>query len=155
MTDPSDLYLCTMIYFLHYPNFCLVLSIILIFTFFMFPFFTLSHHSRLVTPCSAFEHFCSFDFKLYDEIMPLLTGILLLNLSATPISSLFLLHLLYFLLPCLSKISIPALLYIYLLAILPTISFLAAFAIISSFPSDSFLEFCVWPAIFGIWCINI
>lgn len=63
--------------------------------------------------------------------MYLFTDLLPFDLSATPTPSLFLSHLLYFLLPYFSRISVLVPLYTCLLVILLAISFLAVFAIVS------------------------
>ena len=123
---------------LHSNNFCPALNVFLVLTPLYVSFFALSRRSCLIAPCLAFNHFCSPDSKLYDEIIHLITGFLPLDLSAAPTPSLFLPRLLCFLPPCFSRIPVPALPHTYLLVVLPAISFLAAFAIVSQLSSGSF-----------------
>ena len=154
MTDPPDLYLCTVMFYPHRSNFCPVLNVFLILPPFIFPFFAPSRRPCLA-PCSAFEHFCSPGSKLYDEIMYLLTDLLPLDLSAAPTPSLFPSHLLCFLPPCFSRIPVPAPPHTYLLVTLLAISFLAVFAIVSQLSSGSFLELYFRSSIFGTWCTDV
>ncbi len=107
-----------------------------------FSFFVLSRRPYLVAPYLTFKIYRFPNFKLYG-IIPLLVGLLFLDLSSTTTPPLFPPALLNFLLLCSPKIAIVTLLYANLLAVILANSFLVTFAILLQLCLGFFLKFDV------------